>query len=98
MSVHVVPSLETDAVTACPARTIRTHRGAVPAAAVLTLVPPATERDWNASPLPGVTNIDACGDAGSSDWRIMPPALVQAPTFCTVATLATTVPSPASER
>ena len=48
---------------------------------VLKLVPLDVARDWNASPLPGVTNIEACGDPASSDSRIITPAFVHALTF-----------------
>ena len=43
-----------------PTRVSFTHFGAVPAPAdVLTVVPPATVRRWNASPLPADTSMNA---------------------------------------
>src|SRR5581483_176142 len=92
--VQATPSLDRDAVNVFPARTIRTHFGAVPAAATLVIRPPDADRYWNAAPFDGLTIIAACAADAVSDARIMTPALVQAFTFCTDATRATIEPSP----
>jgi hypothetical protein len=63
------------------------HTGAVIAGPlVLTLVPPAAVRRWNAMPLPGVTKSDACRALASRPSRIITPAFVHGWTFCTLRT------------
>ena len=70
-------------------------RAKVPAAVCVDSPPDARLR-WNARPLPGVTSMEACGDPGCSDSRIMMPALVQGFTLWTDETRATISPSAAS--
>jgi hypothetical protein len=78
-----------------PVRVSRTQYGAVAAAPPLCVVaPPLLARRWYASPLPGVTIIIPCAAPADVEARIITPALVQAWTFCTLATRAVIVPSP----
>src|SRR5262245_56449909 len=94
-SVQLEPFDDAYALNILPLRTIRTQYGALPEPPeVFGLAPPVEARRWNASPLPGLTNIDACFEPGASVSRIMTPALVQGSVLDSVATRAVTVPSP----
>ena len=96
-TVQFTPSTDVEAVRMSACRSIATHSGAATAGpVVLTLAPPVTGRRWNAVPLPGDTSISAWAAPALSESRIITPALVQALTFCTLATRATMRPLPAS--
>jgi hypothetical protein len=62
--------------------------------AVLVDTPFTVVRRWKASPLAGVTSIEAWREVDSSVSRIITPAFVQAWTYCTLTTWLTMVPSP----
>ena len=93
--VHVTPSGETYVVNVFPARVSFTQYGATgPVIGVDVETPPVARRRWKATPLPGVTKIEACVDPAPRVSRIMTPDLAQGSVFCWVATRATIVPSP----
>src|SRR4051812_18726 len=97
--VQVAPSGDEYATMTTPRRSMRTHIGAVavlPAALVVT--PPLLTRRWKAMPLADDTSIRPCDDFDDSDSRIITPALVQALTFCRLATRAVITPSPVTCR
>ena len=60
----------------------------------LLLQPPWASRSWKTTPLPGVEKTDACGEPGSSDWRIMTPAFAHGSVLEMPVTRATISPSP----
>jgi hypothetical protein len=80
--VQATPSADSKAVMAAPVRVSLTHRGAVDAVpGVLTLDAPLVGRRWNATPFPDDTSMKAWAEDGSSEPRIITPALVQLATF-----------------
>ena len=56
--------------------------------------PPAVERYWNVTPLPGVTAMKALSEFAFKLARIMTPALAQPSVFCTAGTRAVMVQLP----
>src|SRR4051812_13653085 len=97
--VHVAPSDERYAVRDAPARTIRSHAGAVPAPPLMLAdAPPVVVRYWSASPLPGDTIIAACCEPASGAERITPPAFAHGPVSAPAAPRATISPPPLRRR
>src|SRR4051794_35864420 len=93
--VQFAPSIDAAAVIVVPARVSFTKYGAVPAGPLVLVETSAVlTRRWKASPLPGLTSINAWREPGSSDSRIITPAFVQFATKSSVATFVTIVPSP----
>ncbi len=94
--VQLLPSVDEKAVNTSPVRVTLSQRGGVPLAPVFVVTPPAATRRWNATPLPGLTKIDACAELALSVFRIMTPDFVQALTFSSCDTRTVNVPSPMS--
>ena len=77
-TVHVLPSLDSEAVKRSPLRCRRTHRGGADVEpAVLTEMPPVESRRWNATPFAADATIIAWAEPALSVSRIIAPAFDQ---------------------
>src|SRR5262249_57535681 len=94
---HLMPSLDTDAVTVDPDRDSCNHGcpEALPPARNV-VAPPCADRVMNSRPPFGLTSSSTCGEAALPDWRSMMPAFANGDVTCSRSTRATIEPSPAT--